>query len=48
MRRLSSASLKSPSVPARGPPVWEDALEPLLDWNLFGQSEFKFDQRLSW
>ncbi len=37
-------------APARGPPAWDDLLEPLPDWNALAQPppEFEFDQRISW
>ena len=36
--------------PARGPPAWDEAPEPMPDWDLLGQPEpdFAFDQRVSW
>ena len=36
--------------PARGPPAWEDAPEPMPDWDLLGQHEpdVAFDQRIPW
>jgi hypothetical protein len=38
-----------PVAPARGPPAWEDAPEPMPDWDL-GQPEpdVVFDQRIAW
>lgn len=38
-----------PIAPARGPPAWDDAPEPMPDWNLFKQPQpnLEFDQRLS-
>ncbi len=42
---------KSPRIaPARGPPAWDDLLEPLPDRDAMGQPapEFQFDQRISW
>ena len=37
-------------APARGPPAWDDAPEPLPDCDLLGQPEpdFEFDQRIAW
>ena len=39
-----------PIASARGPPGWEDAPEPVPDWDLFGQPEpdVEFDQRVAW
>ena len=39
-----------PITPARGPPAWDDAPEPVADWDLLKQPEpdFEFDQRVSW
>ena len=39
-----------PISPARGPPGWDDALEPLPDWDVIAQpeAELEFDQRISW
>ncbi len=39
-----------PITPARGPPAWEDAPQPMPDWDLLGQPEpdFEFDQRVAW
>jgi hypothetical protein len=36
--------------PARGPPAWEDAPEPMPHWDLLGQPEpgVAFDQRIAW
>ena len=36
--------------PARGPPAWEDAPEPMPDWDLLGQPapDVEFDQRIAW
>jgi hypothetical protein len=36
--------------PARGPPAWDDAPEPVPDWDLLKQpeSDFEFDQRIVW
>jgi hypothetical protein len=36
--------------PARGPPAWEDAPEPMPDWDLLGQPEpgVALDQRIAW
>ena len=35
-------------APARGPPAWDDTLEPMTDWDLIAQPDpgFKFDQLL--
>jgi len=35
-------------VPARGPPAWEDGLEPPAHWDAMAQSEYPFDQKLQW
>lgn len=37
-------------APARGPPLWDDPLAPLPDWDAMAQpaSECEFDQRISW
>jgi hypothetical protein len=39
-----------PITPARGPPAWDDAPQPLPDWDLLGQPEpeLEFDQRITW
>jgi hypothetical protein len=39
-----------PISPARGPPAWDEAPEPMPDWDLLEQpeSDFEFDQRVSW
>jgi hypothetical protein len=39
-----------PIGPARGPPGWDDAPEPVPDCDLLGQPEpdVEFDQRVSW
>ena len=39
-----------PIAPARGPPGWDDAPEPLPDWDLLGQPapDVEFDQRIAW
>jgi hypothetical protein len=39
-----------PIAPARGPRAWDDAPEPVPDWDLVAQPDpgFAFDQRLSW
>ena len=39
-----------PITPTRGPPAWEDAPQPMPDWDLLGQPEpdFEFDQRVAW
>jgi hypothetical protein len=36
-------------APARGPPAWDDAPEPVPDWDILGQPlpELEFDQRIS-
>ncbi len=36
-------------APARGPPAWDDTLEPMTDWDLIAQPDpgFKFDQLLA-
>jgi hypothetical protein len=37
-------------TPARGPPAWADAREPMPDWDLLEQPEpdFELDQRIVW
>ncbi|MFB1487048.1 MULTISPECIES: hypothetical protein [unclassified Thiocapsa] len=37
-------------APAREPPAWNDAPEPMPGWDLLGQPEpdFAFDQRVVW
>jgi hypothetical protein len=37
-------------APARGPPAWDDLLEPLPDWDTLAQPapELELDQRISW
>jgi len=39
-----------PITPARGPPAWDDAPEPVADWDLLKQPDpdFEFDQRVAW
>ena len=39
-----------PISPARGPPAWDEAPEPMPDWDLLQQPEFdfEFDQRVAW
>jgi len=39
-----------PITPARGPPAWDDAPEPVPDWDLLKQpeSDVEFDQRMTW
>lgn len=39
-----------PITPARGPPDWDEGLDPLPDWDVLAPSEpeFAFDQRISW
>jgi hypothetical protein len=39
-----------PSASARGPRSWDDAPEPVPDWDLLGQlaAELEFDQRIAW
>jgi hypothetical protein len=39
-----------PIAPARGPPAWDDAPEPLPSWDLVAQPDtgFELDPRLSW
>jgi hypothetical protein len=39
-----------PISPARGPPAWDEAPEPVLDWDLVAQPEpeLEFDQRITW
>ena len=38
-----------PIAPARGPPAWQDAPEPMPDWDLLGQPapDFELDQRIT-
>jgi hypothetical protein len=37
-------------TPARGPPAWDDLLEPLPDWDALAQPapELELDRRISW
>lgn len=46
-QRTATAAL---IAPARGPPAWNDAPEPMSDWDLLGQPEpdFAFDPRIAW
>lgn len=37
-----------PISPARGPPAWDEAPEPMPDGDLLQQPDFGFDQRASW
>jgi len=39
-----------PIAPARGPPDWDDAPEPMSDWDLLGPPEpdFELNQRIAW
>ena len=39
-----------PISPARGPPAWADAPEPMPDWDLLQQPEpdCELDQRVAW
>jgi hypothetical protein len=39
-----------PIATVRGPPGWDDDLEPLPDWDLLGQPapDCEFDQRVPW
>jgi hypothetical protein len=39
-----------PIAPVRGPPAWDDAPEPVPDWDPLGQfaAELEFDQRIAW
>ena len=47
---IGEPSRPPPIAPARGPPAWDDAPEPVPDWDLLGQPEpdVEFDQRVSW
>ena len=40
----------APIAPARGPPGWNEDLEPIPDFELIAQPDpgFEFDQRVSW
>jgi len=33
---------------AAHPPAWDEAPEPVLDWDLIAQPELEFDQRITW
>ena len=35
-------------APARGPPSWDDELEPQPHWDALAQPEPELDQRLTW
>ena len=35
-------------APARGPPAWDDELEPQPDWDALAQPELELDQRITW
>ena len=50
LAHIGEPSRPPPIAPARGPPAWEDAPEPMPDWDLIGQPEpdVEFDQRVSW
>nr|WP_245232811.1 transposase [Thiorhodococcus minor] len=37
-----------PIAPARGPPIWDDAPEPVPDWDDIAQPEPELDQRIAW
>ncbi len=47
---IGEPSRPPPIAPARGPPAWDDAPEPVPGWDRFGQPEpdFAFDQRVAW
>ena len=47
---IGEPSRPPPIAPARGQLAWDDAPEPVPDWDLLGQPEpdVEFDQRLSW
>jgi hypothetical protein len=50
LTHIGEPSRPPPIAPARGPPAWEDAPEPMPDWDLLGPPEpdFEFDQRVAW
>jgi hypothetical protein len=50
LRYIGEPSHPPPIAPARGPPAWDDAPEPVPDWDLLGQPQpdVEFDQRVSW
>ena len=50
LRYIGEPSRPPPIAPARGPPAWDDAPEPVPDCDLLGQPEpdVEFDQRVSW
>ena len=40
---LSMSLVPAPTAPARRPPAWDVAPEPLFDWDLLGQPEPDFE-----
>jgi hypothetical protein len=50
LTHIGEPSRPPPIAPARGPPGWDDAPEPLPHWDVFSQPEpdFEFDQRVAW
>jgi hypothetical protein len=46
---IGEATEPPQNSPARGPPAWDDAPEPLPDWDLLKQPEpdVEFDQRIA-
>jgi hypothetical protein len=50
LNHIGEPSRPPPIAPARGPPGWGDAPQPVPDWDLLGQpeSDFEFHQRVSW
>ena len=39
-----------PITPARGPPAWDEGIEPLPDWDAVAQPEpeYQFDHTIDW
>ena len=50
LTHIGEPSRPPPIAPARGPPGWDDAPEPLPHWDVSSQPEpdFEFDQRVAW
>ena len=49
LRHLGEPTSPPEAAPARGPPLWDQAAEPVTDWadSPAPVPEFVFDQRLS-
>jgi hypothetical protein len=50
LTHIGEPSRPPPITPARGPLAWDDAPEPMPDWDLLGQAEPEpeRDQRIAW